>query len=1032
MDIIDNTGDDMGLGAEFMQTFLVEVNDTIDVIEKGLIELESSPTNLDLINALFRAYHNVKGSSLSVGLRILSEVCHFAESALAKVRSGHLAVSEDMISLLLEAVTAMKEIAGHLAADGKEGDKRYFSTLARLEVLIQSSSATALNLEPGESKGGAAPEDGAKTQDEHEMIKVSTELINQLMLVVGDFMSVRSRFDWLRQKLPANEDFNDGCNQLDFVSSRLQSTMLKLRLSPVKPLFDSMHRVVRTTCGETKKKASFNHSGGETQIDRTILSLLREPLIHMMRNSIDHGFETPDERVNLNKPAEGLLNLRAFTRAGEVVVELSDDGRGIDPNRIKRKALEKGLISPEAAARMSEPDAQKLIFLPGFSSAEVVTNVSGRGVGMDVVKQAVESVGGIVELVSRVGLGSTFTLRLPMSLAIVDCLAFRVGEQVYAIAQSNIEEVFAVDSQLVGESLRRVHGGAEMLVIRNVPVPVMPMDEVLDTDLGPESRHHLVQVRYGKSRFALRVGPIIGPCSVVTQSLPPTFGATAPFSGVARAGDGSQLLQLDLSRLAAKVKDFEEPTDSHGSEGAFRSAGLSALNSSDIRRLQQKIILFKSARLFCIPVQRAKRIVYVESSQLQELGGKTYFTLEGHTIPLIWVEECLLKEARDARSSYSVCLFQLHDKQFGVLMSEFRGIVRMPAEYDDSLQTQGVLGSTNIDGETVLLLDIYALAKKGYEMDGGAVTTKSSTLNTVLIAEDDAFFRHQVCSFLANYDIKTVVAPDGLEAKKLLQDPAIAATIDAVVTDIEMPNLDGIALLRWIRAQAQFAEMPCIALTAITTKEMLKASITAGANAFVGKMNHGQVVHELRKLKSGVQNMDPTSLNAKLELAEERGTSQARIVTFQLGDRMFGLPMEVVREVSTPADSTRVAGFPDYIDRLAAFRGKSIPVIELSKLINLPSELHNERMGQLIVESGKTIFALVVGRVGEVMLRSALPTAEGMSRSKLTNDTLLELTQAVVKSGEELMVLLDVEKMCSLCREPQQQLGAASFGVEAA
>jgi two-component system chemotaxis sensor kinase CheA len=1034
MDVIDS-GDsspqDADMERELLQAFLQEFETTTTELERQIIELESSPQNADLTNAIFRSFHNIKGSSSLLGHKILPDLMHYAESLLNLVRQGTASVTEGMITVLLDVLSAMKALAANLQETGKEGEERYFSILDRL--VKETISATKQ-----ESADGAGPkvEVAKKTnkgdkQDDEGLVKVSKGLVEQIMLTVGNFMTVENRFQYLKNKYSEDFDFVDNCTQLSDQLQKMQQAVLRMQLSSVHTLFTSLHRVVRTTSTETKKKVNFETKGTDTLIDRKILDQLNEPLIHMVRNACDHGIESAEKRAKANKPPEGQVTLEAFYRGGEVFVQLTDDGQGMDPERLKTKAIEKGLITESEAREMGPQEAFQIIFRPGFSSAEKVTNISGRGVGMDVVRQAIDAIGGQITIESNLGSGTTFTLRLPMSLSIVDCLEFLVGGQKYAVQQVNVEEVFSAESQTVREGLRQVNAQSQVLNIRNVPVPILPLAHVFHNQ-GKKAADelHYILARHGESRFCLAVDHIVGPCSLVTQPLPSVYSTQAPFSGVANRGDGSLLFQLDLGKLADLV------TARNGEKRSARRAPGQG-TSSDLRRISQKIIVFEAHERLTLPVHAANQIVTARAEELHEVNGRSFFTLDGESIPLLWVEETLMKKPRIQLPQYTIMVYTIDSKTFGMSLGLFKGIHRMPAEFDDTLQSEGVMGSMVFESETYLMLDMHVLTAKAFPHSIRKIA-ETRSIRRVLLAEDDSFFRGQIVSYLKANDYQVVDFPDGYEAKQALEDPEFVKSIDAIVSDIEMPRMDGIALLRHLKNNEATRHLPVVMLSAITTREVVTKVLKLGAHAYVTKMHNSQVIQELKKIDTSRSNlsqkMTPT------EYATDRDTSSAlrseRIVTFSLADNLFALPMNTIKEVSKRSKSARIGGFPEWMHHVTSFRGKFIPVVRLRTLFQLggdeqpvataerqPSTRHlrednNQSTGeQIIMEVDGTYLCIEVDGLGEVLLLSQLKHGAGLPSLSQFEKHISQFVDGVYKRDSDLICLVQAKALETFCSQ---------------
>ena len=1003
---------DEEMAPNLLASFIQELEETIANLEQKIVSLETDPKNLDLINNIFRAFHNLKGSSSMVGLKTLPELMHYSESVFDHVRAGRLAISEPIISLLLEVFGAMRDLREALKKDGKEGKNRYFSILAQLEAIATSAEDAVVDenaLHQGKSEES---QDSKKAGEDDDFIKIARSLVEQLMLVVGDFMLVESSFQYMKVRYSADWAFMENCQQLAHFSNKLQNTVLRMRLSPIKPVFSSMHRVVRGTATEVGKKVVLEVNGAETLIDRSILDVIADPIMHMLRNAVDHGVETPEERQRSGKAGEGQVTLSAFHKAGEVMIQVSDDGRGIDPKRVREKAVSKGFISQDEAKNLSDAESCHLIFLPGFSGAEVVTSVSGRGVGMDVVKRVVESLKGNLDLLSNPGSGTTITMRLPLSMAISECLEFQVGDRSFALPQICIEEVFSAESPLIKEHIRTINDGSRILLLRSIPMPILTLSDLFEIKTQSET-HHVIQVRHGTARFALYVGSIIGPCNIVCQPLPPMFASDAPFSGLTRRGDGSLMFQVDIGRLAQKLV---EQTESRNSKGA-KIRGGTTITSSDLRRLQQKIAVFKNYQCFCIPVQDIKQVISVNRESISEAGPRTYITVQNATVPLVWIEEELLGKPRILRETYYVIIYQVEERIYGLPVADFQGIIRMPVQYDNALASDVITGSTVIESETCLIVDLFGLTARAFGKDIRSLQLATLKIKSLAIAEDDPFFREQLLSFLKAREFECIAFPDGLALKEFLQDPERAKTIDAVLSDIEMPRMDGLTLTRWIRGTEHTKSIPCLIITSLTNREVIRLAMSAGASSFIPKMSHQMVLQELKRIESGLD---------KVEIGQHsqaKGSeTNRRVVTFTLGTSCFALPMEVLKDVSHQSPSLVVPGFPQWVESIAAFRGKMVPVIDLCTLFGLHSLNQLERRQQAIVEYNGVAFAVLFDGIGEVLLVNDLTAGEGVGRVSVQEERLSHFISGVYQKDGLLISLIDTKALAKVALDEKNQV----------
>lgn len=993
-----------------MQTFTHELAETLADLELVVLDLEKDPKNNEKLNHAFRLFHNTKGSSAMMGLVTVKDIAHYCESLLDYARKGRIVLETEHVELVLNSLSALQEVLSCIQHTGKDSENRYFRLLADIVDkinLIEQDSTTATATEETENK----VETIQKESVESEQIKVSRSVIDQMMLLVAEFMLLKNKIIFLKTRYK-DRNFTDHCIELDQFSSKMQRNILKLRLSPVKPILNNMKRVVRNTSQAVGKEISFDISGEETLLDRSLLDKISDPLMHLIRNAIDHGIEDEESRTKLNKPPAGSVTLSAGYSAGEVYINVVDDGAGMDADRIKEVAIEREIITESEAATMSNADAYNLIFKPKFSSAETVTETSGRGVGMDVVRHVLEKVGGRIEIQTEKGIGTTFSLKLPLSLAIVDCLGFKVGDQSYAIPQLNIEEVLSIESAAVRDNIKTLESGSQILVVRESVVPILKMEQIVQKECTTMA---MILVRFGKSRFILESGKILGPVSIVSQPLPPTFSQDAPFSGVTKQGDGSLLFQIDLGKLYEKIESTntgkvrKKSNYNRGAAGVGQESTF--MTSSDIRRLQQKTIYFQSGLHFCVPVQRAKRIIFIEHSEINQLqeGGTTFITLEGATIPLIWVEELILRRGRILAPNYSVLLFSNSGTTYGIPMTNFIGIERMPEQYSTDISERGVLGSTIINDNTVLTLDLPALAgmfRKDKEEAPKEIIKE--TKKTILCAEDDKFFMSELAASLKMEGYDLILCEDGLEAKQILGDREALKNIDFVVTDIEMPRMTGLALCRWIKANADTKHLPVVAYTAITTNEMRGKMKAAGALAFISKMAFEDLLSVVNAAINGheVQTTDNTQYS-------ERQVNN-RIVSFKIGDTWFGLPMDVIKEVSPITASADIPEKDKWLGEITSFRGAMIPVLDLGCYF-YGDGYEYVPVEQAVIEHESHTFALRVNKVGEVLLKHDLNVGDGLANATAEENRITPFIDSVYSHKGRVISLLSPTKLSTLC-----------------
>jgi two-component system chemotaxis sensor kinase CheA len=412
---------------EIVAEFLVESHENLDQLDRDLLALERNPDSRDLLAGVFRTVHTIKGTSGVLAFSRLEQLTHVGESLLSRLRDGTTALTDARSTALLQMVDAIRGLLAEIEATGSEGDADHRELLATLSALLEDGGGdTTPEAVEGALEAQAQARATAHRSAVDGSVRVDVELLDSLVRLVGELVVARDQLVSClavgqdpTQDTGANSSLERSASRLSLITGQLQEQVLKTRMQPVDAVWSKMPRVVRhlaRTCG---RQVRLEMEGRETEVDRSVLEAIKDPLMHLVRNAVDHGIERPEDRVKAGKPAEGVLTLRAHRQDGQVHLEVSEDGAGIDPWRIAANALELGLVSQAQLGSMSCREILDLIFLPGFSTAPAVTNVSGRGVGMDVVKTRIEAIGGSVDVLSTVGVGSTFRLTIPLTLAII-------------------------------------------------------------------------------------------------------------------------------------------------------------------------------------------------------------------------------------------------------------------------------------------------------------------------------------------------------------------------------------------------------------------------------------------------------------------------------------------------------------------------------------------------------------------------------------------------------------------------------------
>jgi two-component system chemotaxis sensor kinase CheA len=618
---------------DLTKEFIAESQEGLDRMERCLTELETRPgDSAQLVGEIFRAVHTIKGTTGFLGFERLEKLAHAGEHLLGSLREGKLVVTSELISGLLRLMDGLRSILALIEATGSEGtrvgdeDSALIAELAALneEGSVAAGATGSAAIVVGQSIAAPAAVTGVAALSD-KTLRIDVEVLNRMMNLVGELVLTRNQM--LQSGVEAT-NFPELARRLDSVTADLRETVMQARMQPVGNLFGKFPRMVRDLAQTCGREVRIEFSGQETGLDKSLLEAIKDPLTHAVRNAVDHGIEPPNVRVMAGKPSEGCLKLRAFHQSGSVVIELADDGAGIAIERVLAKAIERGLVTQEQAADMTEREALQLIFLPGFSTAAAVTTVSGRGVGMDVVRANVEKVGGSVELESKVGVGTTLRLRVPLTLAIVPALVVRSGGQSFALPQSALVELVYVPKRDEEKAVERM-GTAELYRLRERLLPVVWLDRLLGLETrSGEDRHgfYMAVLEAEGCRYGLVVDDLLAPEEIVVKPLSAVLKEIGLFSGATVLGSGMLALILDIGATAARagVKPVEEEVgEIEVLDGNMGGAEVSLL-----------VFEARARERTALPLDAVERIESVPLTQIEYAGGRPLLQYRGELLPL--------------------------------------------------------------------------------------------------------------------------------------------------------------------------------------------------------------------------------------------------------------------------------------------------------------------------------------------------------------------------------------------------------------
>ncbi len=685
---------------DLLREFLTETSENLSVLDRDLVRLEQTPDDPKLLQGIFRLVHTVKGTCGFLGLKRLERLTHAAESVLGKIRDGALRASPETVGAVLDALDRIKSLLAGLEAEGREveGDDRDL-----IERLGRAGAAHPTAQPPAPApKAAFAVSEPANALP---AIRVNLDVIESLMAMVSELVLTRNQ---LMQILRGRDDseFAAPLQRLSQVTSELQDGVMKTRMQPIGAVWAKLPRIVRDLARDLGKKIELKLDGAETELDRQVLELIRDPLIHMVRNAADHGIETPQERRRQGKPDAGTISLSARHESGAVIVELEDDGNGIDVERIREHALQSGFATPAELAGMTDPQLQQLIFRPGLLTAAQVTRVSGRGVGMDVVRANIEKIGGAIELRSSRGRGSRFVIKVPLTLAIFPGLILDCGGQRFAMPQTAVAELVRVGGRS-GHELEWLHDGA-LLRLRGRLLPVVALQSLLRlgkrAPVAPVEQRPVSQARapgcvavikVGIHRFGLLVDGVNDAEEIVVKPVPTALRGIALYAGNTILGDGSVVMILDPKGVAAAIggsdRDETAPADAQPArlEPVERGASL---------------LLFRAG------AGGPKAVTLGPIAELDEIaidaveyaGGVPMVRYRGQRMKLIVFEPGARLSGRGKRP---VMVFAGRAGFVGLVADEILDVVADPLAIDPATARPGVIGTAIIAGRATEIVD---------------------------------------------------------------------------------------------------------------------------------------------------------------------------------------------------------------------------------------------------------------------------------------------------------------------------------------
>jgi two-component system, chemotaxis family, sensor kinase CheA len=894
---------------DLLSEFLTETNENLSVLDVELVRLEQNPNNPELLSNIFRLVHTIKGTCGFLGLPRLERVAHASENVLGKFRDGELVITPEAVSLILKALDTIKSLLAVLEATEAEPPGDDLALIERLNECAEGRLGAPASAAPpppsapepeidfvpvpaamtgktmpapvvpapepepepepeveapppapaakmpvpvaaaAANTGGAANEEGPAKESAvaAQTIRVNVDLLENLMTMVSELVLTRNQLLQILRSQKESE-FAAPLQRLNHVTSELQEGVMKTRMQPIGNAWAKLPRLVRDLAHELGKKIDLQMLGADTELDRQVLELIKDPLTHMVRNSADHGLETTSERVKAGKPETGRVTLNAYHEGGHIIIEIQDDGKGLAIDKIKQKAVQNGLATEAELTMMSDQQIVQFIMKPGFSTAAKVTNVSGRGVGMDVVKTNIEKIGGTIEIKTTKGKGSVFIIKIPLTLAIVSALIVECAGERFAIPQISVVELVraATDSEHTIERLK----GTPVLRLRNRLLPLVSLQTLLrleDQEGGEAHKRHddetfIVVTQVGTYTFGIMVDRVFDTEEIVVKPVAPILRHIEMFSGNTILGDGSVIMILDPNGIASATGEISLGTD------AMTKEAMAVQQSRQEDKMALLLFRAGAGAPKAVPLSLVARLEDVDQTSVELSNGMPVVQYRGKLMPLVPIDPGFMLGG-DGRQP--VLVFADGDRSMGLIVDEIVDIVEEKLVVQLTADRPGLMGSAIIAGKATDVLDAGFYLTQAYKDWFGSAGSDSfddeDRADRVLLVDDSPFFRNLLTPLLsvAGYDVTAV--ENAQEALALCE---AGEDFDVIVSDIEMPGMSGFEFAEAVRRGSRWAHLPLIALSSHAAPRDLDRGRNAGFTDYVAKFDRDALLYTLQQMLS--------------------------------------------------------------------------------------------------------------------------------------------------------------------------------------
>ena len=870
---------------DLLREFVTETNESLDVVDVELVRFEQDPNNAKILDNIFRLVHTIKGTCGFLGLPRLEALAHAAETLMGKFRDGAPASSE-AVTLILATIDRIKIILESLESDQREPEGADDDLIISLEGMVDRISVggakpesehsvgtlvhqvlerplregedtlddlerafrnTAIEAEPAKSpKPAATAVDAAVKEDEtgksaNQSIRVTVDTLEQLMTMVSELVLTRNQLLEIVRRHEESE-FKTPLQRLSNVTAELQEGVMKTRMQPIGNAWQKLPRIVRDLSNELGKKIDLEMQGADTELDRQVLDLIKDPLTHMVRNSADHGLETAEERRAVGKPEHGLIRLSAYHEGGYIIIRIADDGRGLDTERIKAKAIAQGLVSEVDAEKLPEAQIHKFIFAPGFSTAAKVTNVSGRGVGMDVVRNNIDQIGGTIDVKSVAGAGLSFTIKIPLTLAIVAALIVEAGGHRFAIPQLSVVELVRARSG----SEHRIESikNTRVLRLRDKLLPLISLRQLfgLDKDAGEINGGFIVVTQVGSQTFGIVVDGVFHTEEIVVKPMSSKLRHISMFSGNTILGDGSVIMIIDPNGVAQAF-------------GTNVASQLAAAEASEIKPAPSagsstSLLVFRAGSMQpkAVPLSLVTRLEEIDAQKIELSNGRHMVQYRGHLMPLISMSENVRVKGEGAQP---LLVFSDGSRSMALVVDEIVDIVDDTLNIQVASENPGVLGSAIVRGHATEIIDVGHFLPLAFE---DWFRRKEQQVQhrpcSVLLVDDSPFFLNMLTPVLQAAGYVVTTAASARDALAILSE---GQAFDVAITDIEMPDMDGFQFAEAVRGDPRIGNLPIIALSSVVSPEAIERGRRVGFHDYVAKFDRQGLIAALKEQTGVVQ-----------------------------------------------------------------------------------------------------------------------------------------------------------------------------------